>query len=252
MDNYRDRNSRAFSLFISFPTIVENVVAQEFYDWVSYIAELSGWVGLCLGLSVPGVFAIILSKIKYRIISESFRKWSPYIAFGLIILFLRQACVCVDKLQNRPTVTHIAIDNPGTYLKEIAISICMSKQLYGYEPINGEYFLGNKASFWNTYSNISSMISDAALVQNLKSKLIWNSTTKGDSFELNYFPSDDGHSIDFCHTLSIPKFHTFKQLQFTVTDDVFFYIHHTGQLIENAFSSRRDALHFKKTLRNCL
>ena len=108
-------------------------------------------------------------------------------------------------------------------------------------------FLGNEDSFWKSHSNISKMISEVIGVQNAESTVLWNSTNDFDAFERNYFPGDDGRAIDFCHKFQVSNLYKFRQLQLIVTDDVFFYIHLKGQLIENTLSSRRDALSIKKT-----
>ena len=142
-----------------------------------------------------------------------------------MLLFLRQAWVSVAKFQDKPCVTNIAIDDPEQYMKRMTISICMSKRIYA----NGGDFQGNKDSFWKTYTKISDMILDVSVTQNLMHISVWNSTTQGDDFEINFYPSDDGDSIDFCHTLK--NHYSFQQMQITVIADIFFYIHREGQLI---------------------
>jgi hypothetical protein len=48
-----------YSLFFLFPTSVEVIQAEESFNWVSYVAEFSGWLGLFLGLSVPHIVSIL-------------------------------------------------------------------------------------------------------------------------------------------------------------------------------------------------
>ena len=64
IESLRRAEPQDFNLFISFPSLVETIKAEDFYGCISYIAEFSGWLGLCLGLSVPGVFVSLLSKLK--------------------------------------------------------------------------------------------------------------------------------------------------------------------------------------------
>ena len=236
------------SLYISFPSLVETMQSEELYDWVSYIAEISGWICLCLGLSIPTVLHIFISFFKYKSILVFFKKWSPYMMVILMLLFLTQAWVCLDKFLEKPSGTSIMIEDSELYLKELAISVCMSKKIYELNKVRYRYkFMGNKLSFWQSYSNISNILSSVSVKQNNESLVVLNLTSNKNLFSFDFFPSDDGSSIYFCHSLEIPAdHHGIKQLQLTVTDDIIFSIHHKGQLLENAFTSRRDGLYIQR------
>ena len=89
------------SLYISFPSLVETMTSEELYDWVSYVAELSGWFCLCLGLSIPAALEISISIFKNKNILVHFKKLFPFMMFILLLLFLRQAWVCLDKFREQ-------------------------------------------------------------------------------------------------------------------------------------------------------
>ena len=96
-----------YSLFISFPSVIQSIKSDMPYGWISYVAELSGWIGLCLGLSVPSVLGSLLSMFEYKTIVRKLKNVLPYTMFLLFLLFLRQIWLCVTKFLARPSASNI-------------------------------------------------------------------------------------------------------------------------------------------------
>ena len=100
MDNFKNdfhRSFKEYCLFLSLPTLVEVIETKESYNWISFVAEFSGWLGLFLGISVPHLLRLfdIFSDIKMRLIKVFLIliKYLAYVSLG--IMFSQPLISCI-------------------------------------------------------------------------------------------------------------------------------------------------------------
>ena len=239
-----------FGFYISFPSLVEVVESQESYDWVSYVAEVSGWLGLFLGIAVPNLLEIFdkLSAIKIRFVKHVMLI-TKYLAYIVVIcMFFRPALLSVTKYVEGPIATDMKLTSPEK-MPKVTISVCKTKQIYSsLRVVSNETFLGNTRLFWEDDFHLEKMISNVSTLQDGIVVPICNGTVCPENhFIKRMMPGSDGTSIDVCYSLKISTSYQVDQIQVNVTDDIFFSVHLEGQLFETAFGSKGNAIKIRKS-----
>ena len=188
--NVISRNRDSYSLFISFPSLVEAIESKEFYNWVSYVAEFSGWLGIFLGIGLPHI-PIICDTIgairrKYLKQSNMMIKYTAYLLFGVV--FISLGIPCIDKYFQANTSTEIQLTSPEL-LPTLSPSICKNKLIYSSSKfLESGSFLGHEQSFWDNNPAITDMISDISVIQNASIVSLWNKTMREDIKNQIYYP----------------------------------------------------------------
>jgi hypothetical protein len=127
---------------------VEVIEAKESFNWVSYVAEFSCWLGLFLGISVPHILSF-LDKLTIKI---RFPKSIPFLikcmAYVLLsILFSQPAMFCITRFLDGPTATEIQIISPEK-MPKVTISVCKNKKIYDFGFPLAPSFLGTEGFSW--------------------------------------------------------------------------------------------------------
>ena len=151
-------SEESYGLYIFFPTLVEVLESKESYDWVSYIAELSGWLGLFFGIAVPSILTIFdkllvikMKKLKHCLLVI---KILAYVIF--FCLFLFPAYMSITKFWQSPTSTNVKITSLQA-MPILTISLCTTYSIYGrtqltdkkYSPLKIERPTSqSKSTYW--------------------------------------------------------------------------------------------------------
>ena len=199
------------------PKKVKILEMVENYGVISFMAEFGGWSGLFVGISVISVIFGVIGKFDME--NKMVEKVTKYLFVMLLIVIL--VAVCVESLIK---LYAKGVEEKISFIQNyynICISICNEES-----PIVNNQFMAKDWQFWNSGSNISTMIRKIDFIYTNNQKRTLQTTTfnqKGvEKMSLNevtsqYFINNNG-DVEFCHTIQIDGVRSIKIAAFKVSD----------------------------------
>lgn len=216
------------SFMFLFPTTVTVSEMVENYDFISYFAELGGWSGLFIGVSLLSIsFKVthLLSKIKEKEINMQ-KKVQHIVTLvsGFMIIFV--IYTSFTKFIASNTEQDISLKND---YGNISLSICHEDPIF----LNGTY-LGQSKEFWVKGSNFSTIIDKIEFIHINGSKEERNESVNSNTKLHNILNSQK--YIEFCQTIDLEN--SVKVVRIRSLKEIFAYIHLNQQLLYRSGKTR--------------
>ena len=217
--------------YLTIPRTVLVSRMVENYTTVSFIAEFGGWVGLFLGVSLLGVFKLMV--VPY-FNSDSDKLLKKILMTGLT--FMKTVCIiclayilfkCCEKMITGEIKSDVKFQDD---LKNISLSLCSMENIYRVEYLGANLsYVGNIPGFWINITKIMDKLDTLQIdFQNGNKVTIKDFTQSQYYFELTFNIPRYGTYIETCHTLSL-KNHI-KMLKVKAKKEMRIYVHMSGQL----------------------
>ena len=221
--------------YFSMPIEIVVSEVKESYSFISYVADVGGWVGLLLGLSLVG-FGQFLMKflgIPNRLVTTTLRflLCIGSIAVGVI------ACYCCLKLAYRQISSNISIE-PN--LQNVSLSLCSLESVYSWKKNKAPQdfypyqYIGNTSSFWNDNTQLHHKIRKIKIkMKSGKMNMIYDDKKKLTSDFLTQstnIPVRESF-IESCHTFVIKDDIEIEKIEITAKKELVCYVHVSGQLL---------------------
>lgn len=217
--------------YLTIPRTVLVSRMTENYTTISFIAEFGGWVGLFLGVSLLGVFELMLVLFFS---SDSDRFFKKILMTGLTCL--KTACTlclayilfkCCEKMITGEIQSKVEFQDD---LQNISLSLCSTENIYRVEYLGANLsYVGNIPGFWNNITKLMDKIDTLQIdFQNGNQVIIKDFTQSQYYFELTFNIPRYGTYIETCHTLSLKS--RIKKLKVKAKKEMSIYVHMSGQL----------------------
>ena len=241
-------STRHYAYYLNVPRTIKVSKNSPSYGFILYIAEISGWCNLFLGVSLLSLWETlgnktiwVLAKIKIKLPQRFAFSWK-------IVFMLVSVCVqiyiikyCITILVENPVRTRTSLirsKNPG-----LCLSICLPQYTKAYDPKslnNSVPFndLANTTGFWVSGTNLSNKISDISMrmhdgtvVNVWSSSQVAKSTTE--QYHFHMFNVVSGfQTLDFCHSIDLSDIEGHvSNIQVKAVNDITLAIHLNGQLL---------------------
>ena len=218
--------------YMTIPSAISFTEMYEGYTLVSFIAELGGWVGLFLGVSLLVAVEFTSSKLcKLNenmyckvFVSKCLTILKIACSMGVAFIFVK----CCLKVIEGETSTDIYIENR---LPNNSIALCSTKNVY-----NGSAYIGNSSSFWTNLTKVSNIIAQIVFVYET-GELV---TAFDSEFEQNFTnvfytlnTPQFNTFIETCHTMDLKHWNRIKRMEVIAKKESRVYVHITGQLLRS-------------------
>ena len=235
-----------YAYYLYLPNTIKVATILPSYDFISYIAEVSGWYNLFLGGSVYALWELLLYwtggildkfNLKFNLLIQVMTIIFLVVAGGTLAYIFFD---CIINLTNRPTGTSTMTK---TNLIGLSLSVCLSHytSIYNLKSNSSENMftdVANTTDFWIKGNNLSSKIAEL-IVKNRDGEWvsIWDRSmgsvinpTQPNLFQsVNVIKNDV--AVDFCHSFELSGLpYSVSQILIRAVDDVTLFIHLSGQL----------------------
>ena len=210
---------------LKLPKQIEVLQMAEDYNAISFIAEIGGWSGLFIGISLVTLVTNLGQLFQeYKISCKTMKQLT------IIVSSLMWFYVCYSSISKYFSYqTGNAISLQRDY-SNVSISICTEKNLF-----SNSSFLGENSDFWMDGNDLSSMIRTLKIYKNrngIKHEKIYNSfdyqNMKELKEDLNLSQMNwiFEKKIEFCHTMNVDDV-TYMKL--FLGKEVYMYLHQRRQ-----------------------
>jgi len=225
--------TRAYYFTIQQEVIISQL--RQSYSFVSFIADVGGWTGLFLGLSIVSFIKVLLETLKLpKLLSALTLRISLLVASVMIGMITIYCCL---KLVDKKTGSKINIE---PRINNLSLSLCSLENVYTNEVNKPgdilERYIGDNASFWNQNTKLQNKIRKMEIwFKNGERKTIFdaeiNLTTHFSDQSINI--PIKGTFIETCHTLDLHYRNLIDRIEVRARKELVCYLHITGQLLHS-------------------
>lgn len=222
--------------YMTIPRTVLVSRMHDSYTTISFIAELGGWVGLFLGVSVLGVYDFLAQMLpktcRNKIWNFLVVSSRVILKFSCIICATFIFCKCVKKMSSNEKTTNVYIQEK---IQNISISFCSLTNVYAVTLQGPQtYYIANNSGFWqDTTSLKEKMESLVVRLSERETVSVYNSSLNSNSkfflFSVN-IPKYKTY-IESCHSLDLQNWKNIDSMEIKLKKDLIIYVHITGQLL---------------------
>ena len=223
--------------YIKLPTTVQVSEMQWSYGIISFIAELGGWVGLLLGISILGGISKLLETCSktgtsklYQIMMSVSLTILKVGCGGCLIYILVQCC---RKMANGEKQLDVNIED--NLPVSLSLSLCSTENLYVVPFLGANIsYIGDTSNFWLRTSELKKKLDTMTVVfQNgSKFEIIKSGKSKNNAypFYLTNVPKYETY-IENCHSVDLKDWNQIVSIDVISMIELSIYVHVTGQLL---------------------
>ena len=223
--------TRAYYFNIQQEIIISQL--RQSYSFVSFIADVGGWTGLFLGLSIVSFIKVLTETLKlpkrFSTLTLRISLLVASVMIGMITIY------CCLKLLDRKTGSKINIEPT---INNLSLSLCSLENVFTNEVDKPgdilDRYIGDNASFWNQNTKLQNKIRKMEIwFKNGERKVIFdaesNLTTHFSEQSINI--PFEGTFIETCHTFNLHYKNSIDRIEVRARKELVCYLHITGQLL---------------------
>ena len=217
--------------YITIPRAILVSTMQESYTPISFIAEFGGWVGLFLGISVLGIFELLLGLYSCNCRFSKTLKSAGFVC-------LKAACTvclafilfeCCKKMISGEIQLDIKIRENA---QNISLSFCSMENIYKENQLDGNLtYMGNDPDFWNNLSNLRNKVDSLKIDFQNGEAITLNAQNISKYFDITLITPKLGTYIESCYTTNLKE--SIMRINFIARKEMSIYVHLTGQLLRS-------------------
>lgn len=217
--------------YITIPRAILVSTMQENYTPLSFIAEFGGWVGLFLGISVLGIFELLLgSYFCIGRLSKTLKSAGFVCLKATCIVCLAYILFeCCKKMKSGEIQLNVKIQEDT---QNISLSFCSMENIYKENQLGGNLtYMGNDPDFWNNLSNLRNKVDSLKVDFQNGEAIMLNAQNISKYFDITFITPKHGTYIESCHTTNLKE--PIMRINFIARKEMSIYVHLTGQLLRS-------------------
>ena len=223
--------TRAYYFNIQQEIIISQL--RQSYSFVSFIADVGGWTGLFLGLSIVSFIKVLMETLKlpkrFSTLTLRISLLVASVMIGMITIY------CCLKLLDRKTGSKINIEPT---INNLSFSLCSLENVFTNEVDKPgdilDRYIGDNASFWNQNTKLQNKIRKMEIwFKNGERKVIFDAESNLTTHFLEHSINIpfEGTFIETCHTFNLHYKNSIDRIEVRARKELVCYLHITGQLL---------------------